>query len=441
MPSIGRSYLGPSRLRASRPHAVTVLAASPPSTSASKASRLLVLNAGSSSLKFKTFTLNADTGLEAGLGGVFERIGDVGNSCLLAKGLDASGQKQKWDIKVPAKDHVAAMASILAFLSEHVSSDMEHEVMAVGHRVVHGLQINQPVLLAEDVINTIKKGAVLAPLHNPAALQGIQAASAVFPAVPQVGVFDTAFHASMPAEAFMYGVPYELYEQHAIRRYGFHGTSHGYLVQQAAKVLKKPEIQVNVITCHLGNGSSITAVRNGISVDTSMGMTPLEGVVMGTRCGDLDPAVVLHLQTELGLSIKETDTLLNKKSGLLGLCGNNDLRSVIEMSDAGDPRGVLALNIFVYRIRKYIGSYMAALGGDVDAVIFSAGIGENSSLIRSLVCQGMQNMGISVDEAKNKASVGVLSDISAPGSRIKVMVIPTDEELSIAQQTLKVVRG
>eukprot|EP00882_Tetradesmus_deserticola_P022090 GHRQ01023973.1.p1 GENE.GHRQ01023973.1~~GHRQ01023973.1.p1 ORF type:complete len:255 (+),score=112.83 GHRQ01023973.1:403-1167(+) len=244
----------------------------------------------------------------------------------------------------------------------------------------------------------------------------------------------------MPAKAYMYGLPYDYYTQHQIRRYGFHGTSHKYLVQTAAGMLGKSVQQTNAITCHLGNGSSIAAVQNGVSVDTSMGLTPLEGLVMGTRSGDMDPAVPLHLMSSLGLSAKEMDAILNKKSGLLGVCGHSDLRAVVEHKAAGDERAALALDMFVYRVRKYIGAYSAALSGRVDALVFSAGIGENSSAVRALVCEDMQAMGIAIDDGKNKATVGgVQGDISAPDSHIRVLVVPTDEELSIAQQTLDVV--
>jgi acetate kinase len=353
------------------------------------------------------------------------------------------GEGKKWEIKTPAPDHVSAMSFLLEFLHDNVSSSIKEEVKAVGHRVVHGLDISKSSLLTPETVSKIKGAVVLAPLHNPPALQGIFAAQEVFgPATPMVGVFDTAFHQTMPDHAFMYGLPYDLYEKHAVRRYGFHGTSHQYLTVQAAAMLNKPVEETNIITCHLGNGSSITAVKGGKSVDTSMGMTPLEGLLMGTRCGDMDPAIVLHLQNQLKLSTKDTDTLLNKKSGLLGVCGNSDLRSVIDAAAAGEVRSALALKMFVYRVQKYIGSYTATLGGNVDAIIFSAGIGENSSIIRRLICNDLKGMGIELDDAANRFHVsGPQGDISLKGSKVRVLVIPTDEELSIAQQTAAVVKG
>ncbi|GIL44892.1 hypothetical protein Vafri_2348 [Volvox africanus] len=405
----------------------------------SASSKLLVLNAGSSSLKFKVFGLQP---FAAGIGGMFDRIGDAVNCTLKASTpADPEGGKgRKWELKIPAKDHVGAMQSILDFIKDNVSSSFAREVVAVGHRVVHGLEISQPVLLTDETIGRIREASVLAPLHNPPGLQGIDAAEKVFKGVPQVAVFDTAFHQTMPSHAFMYGLPYELYEKHKIRRYGFHGTSHKYLVEQAAGMLGKPVLETNVITCHLGNGSSIAAIRGGQCIDTTMGMTPLEGLLMGTRCGDLDPAVVLFIQKQLNLSVQDTDTLMNKKSGLLGLTGSNDLRAVIEGAQRGEPRSELGLAMFVYRVQKYIGAYWAALGGKVDAVVFSAGIGENSSIIRGLILGPLKGMGLELDVATNNATVGGrCGDIAAASSRCRLLVIPTDEELCIAEQTLEVV--
>nr|ALD82615.1 ackB [Pandorina morum] len=403
----------------------------------SGAAKLLVLNAGSSSLKFKIFGLEP---FAAGVSGMFDRIGDAANCTLKASAAaDAAGGKgRKWELKIPAKDHVGAMQNIMEFIKENVSSGFAREVVAVGHRIVHGLEISQPVLLNDKSIAKIREAAVLAPLHNPPGLQGIEAAESVFRGVPQVAVFDTAFHQTMPPHAYMYGLPYDMYEKHKIRRYGFHGTSHQYLVEQAAEMLGKPVSETNVITCHLGNGSSIAAVRGGQCIDTTMGMTPLEGLLMGTRCGDVDPAVVLHIQKQLKLSIQDTDTLLNKKSGLLGLTGSNDLRAVIDGAHRGEPRSVLGLAMFVYRVQKYIGAYTAALLGKVDAVVFSAGIGENSSIIRGLILEPLKGMGMVLDPAANAATVGGKQGaISVPASPVKLFVIPTDEELAIAHQTLK----
>ena len=309
--------------------------------------------------------------------------------------------------------------------------------------MVHGLSISDPVLITDQVRKTVEDAISLAPIHNPPNLQGISAATKIFPAAAQVAVFDTAFHQTMPPEAYMYALPYELYTKNHVRRYGFHGTSYRYLTHHTAAALGKDPSQLNAIICHLGAGSSMCAVQGGESVDTTMGMTPLEGLMMGTRCGDVDPALPVWLQQELGMSASEVDTLLNKKSGFLGLAGNVDLRSVLEAEAAGDVRARLAVNVFVRRVRKYIGAYWMHLNGDVDAIVFSAGIGENSGLLRRRICGGMRWAGLDLDEAKNErvtAPHGV-EEVQSDVSRVKVLVIPTDEELSIAQQTLEVVQA
>lgn len=397
-------------------------------------SRLLVLNAGSSSLKFKLFD-QLEGALVAGASGVVERIGDVTNSALLSKVPTADGRAQKSEAKVPAANHVNAMSHVLDFLSDNISKHVKQEVTAVGHRIVHGLDISQPALLTDTVIDTIKRAAVLAPLHNPPGLQGISAAISVFGKLtPQVAVFDTAYHQTMPPKAYMYGLPYDLYDKHAIRRYGFHGTSHQFLAQQATGMLGIPMEKLNAISCHLGAGSSIAAIKGGKSIDTTMGMTPLEGLLMASRCGDLDPAVVLHLQNTLGMTTQQVDTLMNRKSGLLGLCGASDVRAVLQKKSEGDFKAGLALDMLVYRVRKYIGAYAAALDGDVHAIMFSAGIGENSAVVRELICQGLQNLGIELSPSVNAKTIGTQADISAPGSKVRVLVVPTDEELAVAQQ-------
>ncbi|GBF90589.1 acetate kinase [Raphidocelis subcapitata] len=407
---------------------------------AAEAGRLLVINAGSSSLKFKLF---AAAPLVAGLGGLIERIGDAANSTLSAKLRLPDGSTQKWEDKTPITNHTTALEKLMRFLGDNVSSSIEQEVAAVGHRIVHGLDIAKAVLLDDAVIKKIEKAAALAPLHNPPGLAGIAAAQKVFgPAVPHVAVFDTAFHQTLPPHAYMYALPMEYYKQHSIRRYGFHGTSHKYLAETAAAMMGRPLGQLNAITCHLGAGSSVTAVERGRSVDTSMGLTPLEGLVMGTRCGDLDPAVPLHIMRTTGVGAAEMDAILNKRSGLLGLCGNNDLRNVIERRAKGDPEAALAMDVFIYRVRKYVGAYTTALNGHVDAIVFSAGIGENSPLVRALVCGELQRLGVIIDAEANAEMVGGRQGfISKPESRVKVLVVPTDEELSIAQQTVGVVFG
>ena len=288
---------------------------------------------------------------------------------------------------------------------------------------------------------TIEAASDLAPIHNPPNLQGIAAATKIFPAAAQVAVFDTAFHQTMTPDAYIYALPYELYTDRHVRRYGFHGTSYRYLTNRTARALEKDPSEVNAVLCHLGAGSSICAIQGGESLDTSMGMTPLEGLVMGTRCGDLDPAVPLWMQSKLNMTADEVDNLLNKKSGLLGLAGNVDLRSVLESAAHGDERAELAVSVLVRRVRKYVGAYWMHLNGDVDAVVFSAGIGENSPYLRRRICAGMRWAGLDIDEQKNENAVGVdrTTEIQSDVSKVKVLVIPTDEELSIAEQTLEVV--
>lgn len=311
--------------------------------------------------------------------------------------------------------------------------------------MVHGRHMSQPALISAEVRSTIEQAADLAPLHNPPNLMGIDAALQTFAGVPQVAVFDTAFHQTMPPAAFMYALPYELYTDRAIRRYGFHGTSYKYLTTQAAKMLGKPEAETNLVICHLGAGSSMCAVQGGRSVDTSMGLTPLEGLMMGTRCGDIDPAITSYLAAK-GMSPKEIDQMMNKKSGFLGLAGNADLRNHAEArfgphvgGDAAE-RSRLAVDVYIRRVRKYLGAYFMHLDGQVDAIVFSAGIGENSAPMRREFCRGMEFAGVKIDEAKNEgAGVGKAADVAAADSRVRILVLPTDEELSIAQQTVDVI--
>lgn len=398
------------------------------------ASRVLVVNTGSSSLKFKLFNMNPLTPV---LGGVIERIGDVAKSSVAAK-----VGSEKLSFNTPVADHKVGMQVLLDLLTSKVSKNVDKEVKAVGHRIVHGLTINKPVSLTDTVLSEIRKAATLAPLHNPPGLAGVEAAQQVFDGVLQVGVFDTAFHQTMPPHAYMYPIPYDLYEKEKIRRYGFHGTSYNYLVKETAAMLNKPVDQVNMIACHLGNGSSMCAIQGGKCIDTTMGMTPLEGLMMGTRSGDIDPAIALHLINRCGFAAPDVDTLLNKRSGLLGITGNNDLRHTIAGRASGDPRAILAMDMFVYRVRKYVGAYLAALNGNADAIVFSAGIGENSALIRSLICKNFEAFGIEVDEERNNVMVGgEQGDISRNSGSVRVLVVPTDEEISIAQQTVEVLNG
>ncbi|MBZ0268258.1 acetate kinase, partial [bacterium] len=335
-------------------------------------------------------------------------------------------------------DHAVALEEVLARLSGD-GGVLERPGMlgGVGHRLVHGGEsFSEPVLVDDAVIDAVRRNIPLAPLHNPANLLGLEVGRKLLPGVPQVGVFDTAFHQRMPRAAYLYALPYELYEEHRIRRYGFHGTSHAYVARRAAAVLQRPAADLRIITCHLGNGASMAAVRGGRSVDTSMGFTPLEGLVMGTRPGDFDPAIVLFLQESLGMSAAEAGTLLNKKSGLLGLTGRtNDMREIETAAAGGDERARIAIEVYCHRVKKTIGAYTAVLG-EVDALVFTAGVGENSPLVREKSVDGLAAMGYAIDGKRNAAATGgTEADISASGSRARVLVVPTDEEGAIAEET------
>lgn len=363
--------------------------------------KVLVLNAGSSSLKYRLFADEKEIGA-----GVVERIGEPGG----------------------VKDHMEALKRAQKRLVSGGSLDSFDSLDAVGHRVVHGGEkFTKPAVVDDALIEALKELVPLAPLHNPANIEGILTMRKIAPQIPQVAVFDTAFHQSMPKEAFLYAIPLDLYDRYAIRRYGFHGTSHSYVSKEAANILGRPLESLNLITMHLGNGASACAVQNGRSIDTSMGFTPLEGLVMGTRCGDLDPEIPLFLR-EKGL---EAETILNRQSGLKGLCGYNDMREVEELAAKGSEEAETALKLYSRRIRKYIGAY-AALLGKVDALVFTAGIGENSAKVRELSCSGLDMFGIELDSKKN--STGEV-EISTDSSPAKIFVIETDEELEIARQT------
>jgi acetate kinase len=317
------------------------------------------------------------------------------------------------------------------------------EVSAVGHRTVHGGDtFFESTVIDESVIEKLEECIPLAPLHNPPNLLGIREAKRLLPDIPHVAVFDTSFHQTIPPRAYLYALPYEYYENFKIRRYGFHGTSCRYVSQKAAcEILRRPLEQLKMIICHLGNGVTVAAIDRGKSVDTSMGFTPLEGLMMGTRCGDIDPGVVFYLHRRLGLSIDRIDDLLNKESGLLGVSGvSNDMRVVLERAENGDARCQLAVDVFTYRVRKYIGAYSAALGG-LDALVFTAGIGENSWKIRAMVCEGLEFLGIELDEEKNRLSIGIPSIISREGSKVSVLVVPTSEERMIIQDTIRLARA
>ncbi|WP_030913510.1 acetate kinase [Streptosporangium amethystogenes] len=371
-------------------------------------SRVLVLNSGSSSVKYRLLS-----GAEHLASGVVERIGEPGS---------------------PVPDHRAALKVVADLLAAEGLGIDSPELVAIGHRVVHGgTTFTEPTLITDEVVRKIEELIPLAPLHNPANLTGIEVARRLRPDLPQVAVFDTAFHATIPLAASTYAIDKAVAERLGVRRYGFHGTSHAYVSRQAALLTDRPE--ANVIVLHLGNGASASAVSAGRCVDTSMGMTPLEGLVMGTRSGDLDPAIVLYLARAGGMSLDEIDVLLNRRSGMLGLCGDNDLRAVAERVSEGDPDAELAMSVYCHRLRKYVGAYYAVLG-TVDVIAFTGGVGENSALVRERSLAGLGALGITVDPARNVRGGTI---ISPDGGGVRVAVIPTDEEFEIARQTLLVV--
>ena len=370
--------------------------------------------------------------------GLVEQIGENESNARI-KYNDADGTEQKKEVKGSIPNHEAALKLMSNLLIESgVIKDL-NELDGIGHRVVQGgASFSKPVLVDAWVVSEIDRLISLAPLHNPGHLAGIKVSLEQSPKVPQVVVFDTAFHSTLPKHAYLYAIPYKLYEDLKIRRYGFHGTSHHYIVKEAAKYLKKDVNTLNAITLHLGNGASMSAVRNGKSVDTSMGLTPLEGLIMGTRSGDIDPAVLFYLARKEGLSIDDLDHMLNKESGLKGICGNNDMREIGKMAEEGNAQAQLALDMFNYRIKKYIGAYSAVLGR-VDCIIFTGGIGENDSAVRLNTCSDLENLGIKIDATINNQRCQEIVQISTEDSLVKVLVIPTNEELEIALQTKEVI--
>lgn len=396
--------------------------------------KILVINCGSSSLKFQLIDAESEKLIAKGL---CERIGIEGSQLVYQK---AGGEKQKTVTAMP--DHTKAVSMVLEALTgagDGVVSSLD-EIGAIGHRIVHGGEkFAASTLITDEVIREIQKCSDLAPLHNPANLIGIEACRALMPDTPMVAVFDTAFHQTMPQEAYLYGIPYEYYEKYKIRRYGFHGTSHSYVSHRAAELLGKEYASLKMIVCHLGNGASVSAIRDGHCIDTSMGLTPLEGLIMGTRSGDIDPAVIEFLAHKENLSIDEVMTILNKKSGVLGLSGNmsSDFRDLEDAYLAGQEEGVRAMKGFAYRVAKYIGAYAAALDG-ADAICFTAGLGENSPIIREMVCSHLHYLGVALDSEQNQKR-GEDLIVSAPDAGTKVLVIPTNEELAIARETLKIV--
>ena len=393
--------------------------------------KILTLNSGSSSIKYQLFDMDRETVLT---GGLIERIGLEGGRIVHTR-YDG-GKRREITQETPVPNHEKGLRIIVEFLTDPEHGTIAHtsEVDVVGHRVVHGGEhFSATTLIDDDVLETIRRLIPLAPLHNPPNLRGIEVAMKLFPHARQVAVFDTAFHQTMPPEAYRYAIPNVYYEKHHIRVYGFHGTSHRYVAGIAARHLGKAPAETNLITAHLGNGASITAVKGGESVDTSMGFSPLPGLMMGTRSGDIDPAVIFYLRESLGLHVNDIDALLNRESGLLGMAGSSDLRDVLKKYEKGDRNAALALSLYTYRIKKYIGAYCAVLG-HVDALVFTAGIGENSPYVRWHACEGLDTLGISLDRRKNEAPVKGVTEIQSRRSRIKVLVVPTDEELEIARQ-------
>jgi acetate kinase len=399
--------------------------------------RVLVLNSGSSSLKYQLFDMDERVLLA---GGAAERIGDLG-SRLVHGQRDGEGTLREDTTVCELPDHAAALDRIADLLADAGVVGSGTQLLAIGHRVVHGGEaFREPCLIDDRVIATIRKLSSLAPLHNPANLLGIEVAMARRPEVPQVAVFDTAFHHTIPPRAYRYAVPDDWYRSHGVRRYGFHGTSHAYVAKQAARELGRPLDELNLIVLHLGNGASVTAIANGKSVDTSMGLTPLEGLVMGTRGGDIDPGVIVHLARHAGMNIDGIDASLNEECGLFGLCGVGDMRDVLRREAAGDAPARLALDVYAYRLRKYIGAYMAALG-HVDAIVFTAGVGENSPDIRERACEGLKALGVELDEARNRARATGARPIHRQGAPLAVWIVPTNEELEIAEQTLRCIQS
>lgn len=392
----------------------------------------LVINAGSSSLKYGLFELRSGA-VDELCSGLCDKIGMEGS--LIKHTVD--GKSDKKEMALP--DHVFAMKKVTEMLTG--AGGMVKDISAikvVGHRVVHGGdKFSTPAVVDAATEAEIEKCTTLAPLHNPANLSGIRAARGSFPSAQQVAVFDTAFHATMPPESFRYAIPKELYEKHHIRRYGFHGTSYKYVSAAAAEFLDRPLEDLNMIIFHLGNGASMACLQNGKVVDTTMGLTPLEGLVMGTRSGDLDPGAYTHLCNELKMTPKEVDTLLNKKSGLLGISGNADMRENIDRAAKGDQDALLARALTVQRLRKYVGSFLVRLNGDLDALVFTAGVGENDRGLREMVCAGLESLGVDIDVAENQKIQGKLAEVQSSKSRAKILVVPTNEELSIATQSLE----
>ncbi|QIB69374.1 acetate kinase [Aminipila butyrica] len=397
--------------------------------------KVLVINCGSSSLKYQVLDMTTETLLCKGL---VERIGMDGSIITHEKeGMD------KFKLETPMADHKEAIGHVLDAVQDAahgVVASMD-EISAVGHRVVHaGEKYAHSVLITEEVIKALEECIELAPLHNPPNLAGIAACQALMPNTPMVGVFDTAFHQTMPPESYIYAIPYEYYQKHGIRRYGFHGTSHKYVAERAADMLSCALDDLKIITCHLGNGASVSAIKRGKCIDTSMGFTPLEGLVMGTRSGDIDPAIVTYIREKEGLQAGVANEILNKKSGVLGISGvSSDFRDIEDAAAEGNERAQLALKVFAHKVRFYIGAYIAEMNG-VDAIVFTAGLGENGIDMRDIICHDMGNLGIKLDLVKNKVR-GKEAIISRDDSKVKILLIPTNEELMIARDTYNITKN
>jgi acetate kinase len=398
--------------------------------------KVLVLNAGSSSIKYQVFDKENFLML---CQGVLEQIGKP-ESRLRHKWLREKGTYEELVQQQNIPGYRVGLERIISTAAKTCGMNDATGIFGIGHRVVHGGKaFEEPTLIDSRVVETIRSTIPLAPLHNPENLMLIEVALGKYPNVPQVAIFDTAFHQTIPEHSYLYALPYEFYSKNHVRRYGFHGTSHLYVAKQAASHLNEPLQALNLITLHLGNGSSATAIRKGRSIDTSMGMTPLEGLIMGTRCGDLDPSIHFYLSRTKRLTVEEMESLFNKQSGLKGICGTNDMREIERRASEGDYRAKLAIDMYCYRIKKYIGAYFAVLG-QIDALIFTGGIGENSSLIRKRSCDTLSGFGIVIDNEKNESGSGRLCEIQRDGLDIKVLVVPTNEELEIALQTVETIK-
>jgi acetate kinase len=399
--------------------------------------KVLVINSGSSSIKYQLFNMADKSVVAAGL---LEQIGET-ESRLTHNSYNEQGETTKIVNTQPVKNHRAGFQLMGEVLNESGAMRDTGELYGIGHRVVHGGEkFREPTIINREVIETIRQLIPLAPLHNPPNLLGIEVALEAAPDVPQVAVFDTAFHQTIPARAFRYALPRNLYDDHHVRRYGFHGTSHYYVAKQAALHLNRPLESLNLITLHLGNGASAAAIKKGKSVDTSMGMTPLEGLIMGTRSGDVDPAIIFYLTRQAGYASDEVESLLNRQSGLKGICGVNDMREIGQLADNGNKMAQLAIEMYCYRIKKYIGAYYAALGR-VDALIFTGGIGENAVDIRARCCAGLSGLAIEIDDDKKGRPTGGILEIQSLKALMKILVIPTNEELEIAEQTVQRIKA